>query len=138
MERTSHEARKVMQGNMNMQTKGIYMQSSGTKEKYMTQKTDHTFVWKMLRAVELSHVDPGPIYVPIDTHTQDNDTKVGSTSTSIVALSIHITELLTSLPDRLGHNLLWTCPQPEGEEVLRQQATVGNEVAVSLTKIIKM
>lgn len=119
----------------------------------------------MLREVELSHDDPGTIDVPIDTHTQGIDSEVGSISTSIVALSIssqnensigpmtelsvidaasvsdsssetEIPETSTSLPDRLGHDLLWTRPQPEGEEVLDQQASVGKEVDVSLTKMI--
>ena len=46
IKRTSHETIEVIQGNMNMQTKGTYLQSSGTKENYTTQKTDHAFVWK--------------------------------------------------------------------------------------------
>ena len=44
----------------------------------------------------------------------------------------------TSLPDELGHDLLWTHPQPGRKEVLCQQTTVGEEVAMSLTKMFRM
>ena len=89
MKRTSHEASEAMKDNMNIQTRGTYLQSSGTKEKYMTQETDHTFVWKnMWREVELSRDDPETINAPTDTHTEGNDSEVGSISTGIVALSV--------------------------------------------------
>ena len=78
-----------MKDNMNMQTGGTYLESSGTKEKYTTQVTARTFAWKdVWWEVELSHDDPEKIDVPIDTKIQDIDGEVGSISTSIIALNI--------------------------------------------------
>ena len=42
----------------------------------------------MWREVELSRDDPETINAPTDTHTEGNDSEVGSISTGIVALSV--------------------------------------------------
>jgi hypothetical protein len=70
-----------------MQIKKIYLQSTWTKEKYKTQKTDHAFVWKNVwKKVELSHDDPGTIDIPMNTYTQNDDSVAGLISMSIAVL----------------------------------------------------
>ena len=89
MKRTSHEASDVMKDTMTMQIRGTYLKLYGTEENYTTQETDHTSVWKdVWREVEMSRDNPETIDAPIYTHTQGNDSDIGSVSTGIVALSI--------------------------------------------------
>ena len=83
---TIHKARGAVKDNMNIETGGTYLELSGTKEKYTTHVTDHTFAWKdVWWELELSRDDPETIDVPVDTKTQNSDSEVGSISTGIIA-----------------------------------------------------
>ena len=112
----------------------------------------------------MSRDNPEAIDAPIHTHTQGNDSNIGSVSTGIVALSIssrsggpmtessgidaaslsdsssatEIPETLPSLLDRQGHDFLQTHPQPRRRGVLRHQIALGEEVVESLSNVLRM
>ena len=63
---------------------------------------------------------------------------IDAASVSDYSYGTEIPEMSTLSPDRLGQDLPKTNPQPGGKEMLHQQTTVGEEVAVSPAEMVRM